>query len=158
MNVEQLMSKNVKTCSAYDTLELAARIMWENDCGAVPIVDTDDRPIGMITDRDICMAGYTQGMQYWQIPVATAASKTIFSVHPSDSLQTAEEMMRAHQVRRLVVTNDRGQLVGILSLGDLARHAGRRADDVSVDEVAQTLSGVCLRKPEAATAGVIGGP
>lgn len=143
MNVDQLMSRNIKTCSPNETLEVAARIMWENDCGVLPVVDADGRCVGMVTDRDICMAGFTQGLQFWQIPVSVAASKTVFSVKPTDSLQTAEEMMRTRKVRRLAVMNDSGELVGVLSLNDLARHAGVRADDLAADEVARTLSAVC---------------
>ena len=145
MNVDQLMNRNIKTCSMNDTLEVAARIMWENDCGIVPIIDGEGRAVGMITDRDICMSGFTQNLPYSQIPVAVAASKTIFCVHPSDSLQNAEEIMRARQVRRLAVTDDDGKIIGILSLNDLARHAGRRADDLGTDEVAKTLSAICQR-------------
>ena len=145
MNVEQLMTKNVKTCTANDTLELAARLMWENDCGSVPVVDDDRRVVGMITDRDVCMAGYTQGLQYWQIPVAVAASKLVFAVRPTDSVQQAEELMRTQQVRRVAVTNERGQLVGVLSLGDLARHP----DDIPGEELARTLRGVSLSRPAA---------
>ena len=142
MNVDQLMSRNVKTCTPNDTLEIAARIMWENDCGVVPVVDSDGRAVGMITDRDVCMAGFTQGLQYWQIPVSTAVSKTLFSVQPDDSLHKAEEIMRARQVRRLAVTSTDGKLLGILSLNDLARHAGHRADDLGTEEVARTLSAI----------------
>ena len=145
MNVEQLMSKNVKACTPNDTLEAAARIMWEHDCGAVPVVDGEGRCVAMVTDRDICMAGYTQGMQYWQIPVSVAASKTLFSVRPDDSMVKAEEMMRVHQVRRLPVIDAAGKLVGLLSLTDLARHAGRRSDDVASEEVSRTLFAICQR-------------
>jgi CBS domain-containing protein len=153
MNADQLMTKNVKTCSMNDTLEVAARIMWENDCGVVPIVDQDGRAVGMITDRDICMAGFTQGLQYWQIPVSVAASKTLLAIRPTDSLQNAEEIMRARQVRRLAVTDDSGKLLGVLSLNDLARHAGRRADDLGLDEVTKTLSAICQRpRPSSAVA------
>ena len=60
MNVEQLMTTDLRTCSPEDTLDCAARIMWEKDCGVVPIVDGADRVVGMITDRDICIASYTQ--------------------------------------------------------------------------------------------------
>ncbi|HSQ65940.1 MAG TPA: CBS domain-containing protein [Polyangiaceae bacterium] len=154
MNVEQLMSRNVKTCTPNDTLELAARIMWENDCGIVPVVDEAGRVVAMLTDRDVCMAGYTQGLQYWQIPVAVAASKLVFSVRPTDSLQQAEELMRTQQVRRLAVTNERGQLVGVLSLGDLAR---RHPDDVSSDELARTLRGVSLTRPAAVQRPMVAG-
>lgn len=151
MNVEQLMSRNVKTCSPNDTLEVAARIMWENDCGVVPLVDAEGRAVGVVTDRDICMAGFTQGLQYWQIPVARAASKSLYAIKPNESLQAAERLMGTHQVRRLAVIDDNGKLVGILSLNDLARHAGRRAEDLSTDEVARTLALVCHRlRPDAA--------
>ncbi len=151
MNVDQLMTRTIKTCSMNDTLEVAARIMWDNDCGAVPVVDLDGRAIAMVTDRDICMAGFTQGLQYWQIPVSVAASKTLFAVRPTDSLQKTEEVMRARQVRRVAVTDDSGKLLGIVSLNDLARHAAQRADDLALEDVARTLSAICLR-PRPATA------
>ncbi len=154
MNVDQLMTRNIKTCMPNDTLEVAARIMWENDCGVVPVVDAEGRCVAMITDRDICMAGFTQGLQYGQIPVSTAASKTLFSIRPNDSLQKAEELMRTRQVRRLAVLDDAGKPLGILSLNDLARHAGRRSDDLGTDEVAKTLSAICQRpRPATASAG-----
>ena len=150
MNVEQLMSKNVKTCSAYDTLELAARIMWENDCGAVPIVDTDNRPIGMITDRDICMAAYTQGKPLWSMPVSSAASHGVIAVRDSDGLDAAEALMQKHQIRRVPVVDADGKAIGILSMNDLARHAHtghHRHNGLSADSIIRTFAAVC--KPTA---------
>lgn len=140
MKVEQMMSTNVKTCSPNDTLEIAAGIMWDHDCGIVPVVDPEGKAIGVVTDRDICMAGYTQGMQYWQIPVSIAASKKIFTIKPSDSLHKAEAVMRLHQVRRLIVVDDVGKVAGVLSINDLARKAKHAAD---LSDVAQTLSAIC---------------
>jgi CBS domain-containing protein len=67
-------------------------------------------------------------------------------------VQKAEETMRAKQVRRLAVTDDRGKLVGLLSLNDLALHAGQRADDLSTEEIARTLSAVCQHGTGAASA------
>ena len=61
MKVEQVMNRNVKTCRSSDSLDRAAQLMWENDCGCVPIVDDEGRGVGMVTDRDVCMAAYTQG-------------------------------------------------------------------------------------------------
>jgi CBS domain-containing protein len=135
-----------------DMLEAPARIMWENDCGVVPVVDEEGRAVGMITDRDICMAGYTQGRQLWQIPVSVAASKALVAVRPTESLQRAEEIMRTHQVRRLAVTDGDGRLLGVLSLNDLAVHAGRRDGDLGLDEVAKTLSAICHRPGRAKAA------
>jgi CBS domain-containing protein len=145
MNVENLMSRHVKTCSAHDTLDVAARIMWDSDLGIVPVIDDGGGVVAVVTDRDICMAGVTQGLPYRYIPVLVAASKTLVSVQPSDGIEKAEDLMRTCQVRRLPVVSDGGQIVGILSLNDLARRSGRRADDLPADEVAWTLMGICLR-------------
>jgi Mg/Co/Ni transporter MgtE len=60
-NVRDLMTTAVRSCTTGDNLQRAAQIMWESDCGVVPVVDRDGRLVGMITDRDICMAAYTQG-------------------------------------------------------------------------------------------------
>src|SRR5262245_6101900 len=61
MEVREIMSTDLETCRADDTLDRAARLMWEHDCGVVPVVDHEGTAVGMITDRDICMAAYTQG-------------------------------------------------------------------------------------------------
>jgi CBS domain-containing protein len=61
MEVGQLMTRNPRVCSIDGTLEQAAAIMWESDCGCVPLVDSEGKVTGMITDRDVCMAAYTQG-------------------------------------------------------------------------------------------------
>jgi CBS domain-containing protein len=149
MNVEQLMTSPVETCNEGQMLDEAARIMWEHDCGAVPVVDHEGRPIAMITDRDICMAGLTQGVPLSTIPVATAMSKRVLACHRSDSIATAESTMRAEQVRRLPIVGDGGRLVGILSLNDIAtrglsttKRTGMR-DALSADAVAATLAAIC---------------
>jgi CBS-domain-containing membrane protein len=74
MRVEQLMTRDVKVCRAEDTLSRAAQLMWEHDCGCVPVIGTngDGRLVGIITDRDIAMAAYTQGWPQSAIPVSTA--------------------------------------------------------------------------------------
>jgi predicted transcriptional regulator len=84
MNVSQLMSRNVETCRPEDTpLAGAARKMWERDIGCLAVIDADGRVVGMITDRDICMAGYTQGRPQHEIQVAAAMSKELFSCTPN---------------------------------------------------------------------------
>lgn len=144
MRIDQLMTRNVSTCTRHDVLARAAQIMWEHDCGIVPVVDDGGVVVGMITDRDICMAAYLQGRTLSEIPVGIAASHVVYAVHPSDSPQTAEKVMQEHQVRRLAVIDDDGRLVGVLSLNDLARHAGHRAYDVGTDEVARTLAAISM--------------
>jgi CBS domain-containing protein len=151
MNVSDLMTTAVKSCSANDKLQRAAQIMWETDCGAVPVVDGDRRVVGMITDRDICMAAYTNGQTLWQIPVSGAMANQVHGVRENDELAAVEGLMRTVQVRRVPVLDEEGRLKGILSLNDLARHrsTGRKADGLSGDSIAQTLAAIC--RPRGAT-------
>jgi CBS-domain-containing membrane protein len=130
--VRDVMSREVRWCRAWDTLEHAARLMWEHDCGALPVVDDHGRPIGMITDRDICMAAYTQGRSLSQIQVSVAASRCLHFVRPGAPLDLACAEMRAQRVRRLAVIDVGGNLIGVVSFSDIARCACR-LDRESID-------------------------
>ena len=146
MNVEKIMTRSVMTCSPEDTLDRAAGLMWEHDCGCVPVTDADGRVLAMLTDRDVCMAAYTQGRALGEIRVRAAMSESCFAVSPRDPIVAAERVMREHQVRRLPVVSD-GRLVGLVSLTDITCEAARESDnnqsEVTLDEVAVTLSAVC---------------
>jgi CBS domain-containing protein len=147
--VSDLMTSAVKSCGIHDTLQRAAQIMWENDCGVVPIVDDDGRLVGMITDRDICMAAYTQGQTLSQIHVSNAMAKDVHAVREIDPVEAAEDLMRRVRVRRVPVLDGEGRLKGILSMNDLARHAdhsfGRKAKGLSGDSITETLAAICER-------------
>jgi CBS domain-containing protein len=127
MKVEQLMTKAVHACRPEDRLSEAARLMWEHDCGAVPVVSSHDHGsvVGMITDRDICMAAYFTGRRLSETAVGDVMSKEVRSCHAGDSLSDAAAIMRAGKVRRLPVVDDANQLQGVLSIADLAREARR---------------------------------
>jgi CBS domain-containing protein len=103
MKVAEVMTTDVHRCFASDRLDRVARTMWEHDCGALPVVDRRGRTIGVVTDRDICMAAYTTGGSLDAIPVTSAASRTIHSVAPDDSIADAEAAMTMYRVRRLPV-------------------------------------------------------
>lgn len=122
MQVEELMNRHVLTCRTDHPLDCAARIMWEQDCGIVPVVDDLGRVIGVLTDRDICMAAYTQGRRIQEIKAFSVMSKRVHTCNASDSIERAEQIMREHRLRRLPVTDAAGRLVGLLSLSDIARH------------------------------------
>jgi predicted transcriptional regulator len=148
MNVSDLMTTPAKSCGTNDDLQRAAQIMWENDCGSVPVVDSDGRVVGMITDRDICMAAYTHGQPLWQIPVHRDMANHVHSVRELDPLEVVEKLMR-----RVQVLGEDGHLKGILSMNDLARHGhrtvGRKTNGLSGDSVLQTLAAVCDPHPAA---------
>lgn len=147
VKVFELMTRDVKTCGCADMVDRAAKIMWEHDCGCVPVVDGDGRVVGMVTDRDVCMAAYTQGRPLAMIPVATGMSTEVHACRPDDTVLVAERIMREHRVRRLPVIAADGTLAGILSLSDVAREAAREhmpaTREVSAEGLAQTLAAVC---------------
>jgi CBS domain-containing protein len=120
MLAHDIMTTDVKTCRPGDSLQVAARLMWEGDCGCVPVVDDEQHVVGVITDRDICMAAFTQGVPLSESRVDSAMAKEVSCIHPDDSPALAETTMQRLQVRRLPVVDRAGVLVGILSLADLA--------------------------------------
>ncbi|MFO0984774.1 MAG: CBS domain-containing protein [Planctomycetota bacterium] len=127
--------------------------MWDHDCGCVPIED-EGRVIGILTDRDICMAAYTQGGALASLKVRNAMSSKVLVCHPDDAVLDAERLMRANRIRRLPVVDDTGRLVGIVSLNDLARAVksgrGRKvATDITDQEVLDTLAEICQPRLQA---------
>lgn len=155
MLIKDLMTTHMLTCSPEDSLERAAQLMWEGDVGMIPAIDAEGRIAGVITDRDICMAAYTQGCTLRDRSVGGAMSRDVKSCAPSDSVSVAEERMRKSQVRRLPVI-DGGRLIGIVSLNDLAITAAQRksgkGDQLSPGDVAVTLAGICQHRQSAALA------
>ena len=121
MNVRDVMTSNPRTVSPSDSIQVAARIMKEEDCGVVPVVE-NGKPVGIITDRDIVIRAVAVGGA--DRPVREIATTDLIFVKPDTSTRDAEKLMSERQVRRLpVVENDR--LVGIVSLGDIAVKEGK---------------------------------
>ena len=148
MRVEQLMSKNVTPCDAEDRLSDVARIMWERDCGSVPVIAQTDggHVVAMITDRDICMAAYTTGRPLADLRVYEAMSRSLQSCRPGDTVSEVEAIMRKNQLHRLPVVDDAGNLAGILALADLARAAqsqrAKKQPEISETEVVHLLEAI----------------
>jgi CBS domain-containing protein len=136
------MSHPAVTCSVSDSADAAARLMWECDCGVVPIVGDDGRLAGVVTDRDICMAAYTQGQPLGAIPVSRAMARNVVALHEDDSIEAAELLMSDNQIRRLPVVDEGGRPVGVVSMNDLARLASR-VKRTGVDrEIVDTLAAI----------------
>lgn len=147
MAIADLMSRNVATCRADDRLDAAAKLMWDLDIGCVLVLDDHRRVTGIITDRDICMAAYTQGKAPQHIFVHEAMAREVYACLPDDNIAEAEEIMRRRRVRRLPVVDLDGRLVGLVSLNDLAREAVRQQTRVERDltglDVSATLAAIC---------------
>ena len=141
MKVQGLMTAPVYMVRLTDSLDAAARLMWDSDIGCVVVVDDRSVAHGMLTDRDIAMAAFLRGEPLAGIDVASAMSTDLISCRPGDDVTKAENLMRQHKVRRLPVMDAQGHPVGVLSLNDLAQ-APRAYADISEKEVAQVLQAV----------------
>ena len=157
MNVSELMTRRVFGCRVDDTLATAAGLMWDHDIGCVPVLDGEERVVGMLTDRDICMAAYTRGLCLGDILAGSVMSQHLHACWPDQSLESAEELMRLQRIRRAPVLDKERRLLGIVSLSDLARTAvlqrRRKNGERLTDDVAVTLAAVSAPRtnnPEAA--------
>ena len=122
MDVRDVMTRDPRTVSPDDSIQVAAQIMKDEDTGVVPIVE-NGRPVGIVTDRDIVIRAVAAGGACDR-PVREIATRDLVFVKPGDSTRDAEKIMSQRQVRRLpVVENDR--LVGIVSIGDIAVKEGK---------------------------------
>lgn len=156
MKVADLMTRNVRACAIHESLNAAARIMWDHDCGCAPVVDRHGRLAGMITDRDICMAAYTQGIPLEAIPIERAMSARVVSCVRGDDLETAHRLMRTHEIHRIPVVDSRGRLAGILSLSDLVGHSrGDHAAPSEAAEIVATLYAIRKRREPVVAAAAV---
>jgi CBS domain-containing protein len=146
MLVEQLMNHDVKVCLADDTLSRAAELMWNHNCGFLAVVRdlASCMLAGVITDRDIAMAAYTQGKTLCAIPVSVAMARAVKVCHPRDEVSTAEALMRLKQVHRLPVIDNYGRVIGVVSLNDIAVAAQSEAHrgEISSTAVVETLAAI----------------
>jgi len=151
MRVKEIMTQDVKTCGAEDRLSTAARIMWDNDCGIVPIVADDGRLLGVVTDRDVCIACWSRDARPSEIPAAQAMSTALKTCSADDTVETAGQIMETSQVRRLPVTDTDGWLVGLISVSDLARAAARaqtvKQKGIPSTRFLGTIAAICRPRP-----------
>lgn len=136
MKVSEAMTAQVVTAKPTDSVQRVAKIMQEVDTGAVPIFD-DGRVVGLVTDRDIVVRVVSQGGDL-NGPISGAMGEDVQSCREEDNVADAAAQMASHQLRRLIVTNDAGKLVGILSLGDIAtdygnKQVGHVLEDISAE-------------------------
>jgi CBS domain-containing protein len=148
VKVKELMTSAVFQLPPSAALVEAARIMWDNDCGFVPITNPlTGAVMGVITDRDACMAALFSGRPLHDALVSDSMSRAVFSVGPEDDVNKAHLLMRRERVRRLPVVDAAAKLIGVLSLNDLSRHAMQHrgaGSDAERAAVAETLAAVCV--------------
>ncbi|HWO08206.1 MAG TPA: CBS domain-containing protein [Polyangiaceae bacterium] len=145
--VADLMRAPAVCCNTGDTLHRAAQLMWEQDVGAVVVVDDAGRPVHMVTDRDVCMGAYTQGLPLWQSRVESLGPRPIASCPLGAGVPEARRLMEQQGVRRMPVVDAAGAVVGLIALGDLVREATaaapkNRTRGLTPAQLAQTLGAI----------------
>lgn len=146
MKVRELMTSDVNSCQKSDSLTQAATIMWQRDCGVVPVLDEHQRVVGMVTDRDICIAAATKHRLTSKITTGEIIYGAVKSCSPNDDVEDALKIMRKHQLRRLPVTDSDGVLLGIISISDLLRHT-KGKDKVPAKKLLKTLREISSFRP-----------
>ena len=153
MIVKDLAAFDVKSCTADTDLATVAKIMWDCDCGAAPVVNEERKVIGMITDRDICIAAATRSASPADLRVRDVMSGDVHACGIGDEVRTALETMKERRVRRLPVLDGEERLAGIISMNDLVMRAQCRAGaDVAGEDFLDTLKAICTHSREAVPA------
>lgn len=148
MKVNTIMRKAVKSCHPDTDLAAAAMLMWEGDCGVIPVVDADNKLVGVVTDRDICMAVATKHRVASAIRIQELLERQVFAVRRDVDVGKALQLMQEKQVRRLPVTDAKGHLLGIISINDimLAATDRKQRDSISLKEAVKTIQSICVHR------------
>jgi CBS domain-containing protein len=146
MKVQEIMVSKPLTCGPQTNLAEVANLMWKGDCGIVPITDNAGKLLGVITDRDICIAASTQGKAPSHMNAGELPHGDLYTCRAEDDARAALNLMRERRVRRVPVTGADGTLQGIVSINDIVLAAGGKAD-VSAADVLDTFKGICAHRP-----------
>jgi CBS domain-containing protein len=141
MKVKDIMTKDPVTCSPDTSVAEAAHLMWEMDCGILPVVD-DGELEGVVTDRDMYVALATRNERAAHLKVGAVATKTVVTCTPEDDVLQALTLMKQALVRRLPVVGFGNTVLGVLSMNDIVLAAD--ADDtVAGEDVLDALKAIC---------------
>lgn len=143
MKVQEVMTQDVKACFPDTNLATAAALMWQNDCGVLPVVVDGGNPVGVITDRDIAIAVGTTGRRPQELRVDEVMKGPVVACAPDDDVHTALKTMRKDKLRRLPVVTADGVLKGILSINDVVLHSQKGNKDLDYDDVVSTFKAIC---------------
>ena len=115
-----VMTPDPACCTPSTTLDQVARMMVQNDCGEIPVIDVNDQPIGVVTDRDIVCRVVADGKNPIAYTADTCMSQPVVTVNANDPLDEVVATMEKHQIRRVPVVDERGCCAGIISQADVA--------------------------------------
>ena len=137
MKTSEIMTSDPACCKEDQSLQDAATLMVENDCGQIPVVDDEGGLVGVITDRDVCCRAIAEGMSA-ETRVGDVMTRSVVSVTPDTSLEDCLASMEKNQVRRVPVIDDDGKCCGMVSQADVARTGSDAKTAELVQEVSQS--------------------
>ena len=146
MKVKDVMKTDVGFCSTEDNLMKAAEVMRHRDCGVVPIIDADKKVVGMLTDRDLCLAVVARNRKASDVKTEELLRGKPIVCAADDKLEDVLRKMRRYQVKRLAAIGAGGELVGILSVTDVLQHTAGK-DKKLKKKVYATLKAIFKPRP-----------
>jgi CBS domain-containing protein len=141
MQVKDIMTDHPACCTFDTSLRDVARMMVDCDCGEIPVVDAAQRPIGVVTDRDITCRAVAQGKNPLEMKASDVMSHPVITVRPDTDVDDACDAMETHQIRRVPVVDDDGKICGIVAQADIARNAPEEETAEMVKDVSQPTAG-----------------
>ena len=163
MKVQDIMYRDVRSCHPDTNLAEIALVMWNGDCGIVPVVDGDNRVLGVITDRDICIAAAMKHRRPDDITageVINEGQRSVYTASMDDEIHDALDTLSVHKIRRLPVVDPSGRLAGMISMNDMVlgaqelklRKGITPAAGISNEDVVETFKAICSHRQPAVAA------
>ena len=148
MNVKDIMTPEIYVCHINDSLDKIAMMMWNQNCGAIAVINDKEEPIGIVTDRDIAMSCALNHKAPWELQTETILGEQALAfAMEDDTVEDALAVMKERKVRRLPVVNEDYHLTGILSIDDVIYRSkkGKSVKNISYDTTMETLKVVTLQ-------------
>lgn len=142
MQVKDLMTGNASSCHTENNLAELTEMMWNQRCGALPVVDDAGKVLGVITDRDICVALGTRNVRASDLLARDVSPLKCFRCGPADDVRDALKTMAAEEVSRLPVVDDAGKLLGMLSIDDVTFHAAYGCSSLNDHEIINAIAAI----------------
>ncbi len=143
MKVKDIMTQSAVCCSTKTNVGAAVELMWVRNCGMLPVIGTDNKLVGVVTDRDICIAMGTRNRLAGELSISEIATRNVFTCKPDEEIHEALQTMANKHVRRLPVVNDKGILQGMLSMDDIITHGALNkwegCSELSSEEIIRSL-------------------
>jgi CBS domain-containing protein len=139
MQVKDIMTRDIACCTPDTSLQEVARLMIECDCGGIPVVDSRQsmKPVGVVTDRDICCRTVAEGKNPLEMTAGDCMSSSCVTVTQEVSVEDCCRMMKENQIRRVPVVDESGACCGIVAQADIAQHAPKQETAEVVREVSR---------------------